>query len=134
MGSKHSKYSKASRDPYRALAEQAASRINAQYPSGLDGLQVGAAVPNGKEPLIVMFHKNEERKYAYDQEYYDRFTEYRPRRPSGEWARERDRQRVREEREGRGGDQGGECVDAPVGRDDDAGAPQTEVVAGGPGV
>lgn len=34
MGSKHSKSPKASRDPYHALANQAASRINAQHPYG----------------------------------------------------------------------------------------------------
>ena len=39
--------------------------------------------------------------YAYDKEYYDGFQEHRPCRPSGYWAKERDRQRRRSERERR---------------------------------
>ncbi|KAJ8112465.1 hypothetical protein OPT61_g5171 [Boeremia exigua] len=77
MGSKHSQHLKSSEDPYRALADQAASRLDAQYPNGTGAQQIAAAVPNGKEPLIVMFRKNEQGKYAYDQEYYDRWTDKR---------------------------------------------------------
>lgn len=101
MGSKQSKHSRSFKDPYRALADQTASRINAQHLRGLDDPQIAAAVPNGKDPLIVMFRKNEEGQYAYNQEYYSKFGQHRPRQPSGHQARQRDVERVNMEREGR---------------------------------
>lgn len=89
MGSRCSKPSKASTDSYRTLADQAASRINSQYPEGLGAPQIAAAIPNGKEPMIVMLRQNEEGQYAYDKEHYDSWTEHVPRRASGERARRR---------------------------------------------
>ena len=132
MGSTHSKHSTASRDPHHDLADRTAVRLNARQPNDQDADRMAAAVPNGKEPLFIVFKKDNEGMYAYDEEYYARFQEHRLRRPSGEWARERDRQRRRGEREGKqdgGGDgqkneqrlpaglrnaQGGEPVYAPA--------------------
>ena len=82
-----------------------------------------------------MFRADEQRQYAYDQEYYDKWAEHAQLRPSGEGAREIDRQRRRKKKEARGvggGDeqqsnervqaelqasQDGERVYAPVGGD-----------------
>jgi len=75
MGSKHSTPSKAARDP-RALAEQAASRINAQRRNGVGPPQIAAAVPDGRNPLFIMLRRDEQGQYAYDQEYYERSNEY----------------------------------------------------------
>ncbi|KAF9695302.1 hypothetical protein EKO04_006975 [Ascochyta lentis] len=95
MGFGHSKHKKSPKDRYRALADQAASRINAQYPEGADADQIAAGVPNGKEPLVVMFRKNGEGKYAYDQEYYNTPFEHPPRRASGEVPRQREGRRAK---------------------------------------
>lgn len=101
MGPTNSKHSAASRDPYHDLADRAAVRLNARQPNDQDADCMAAAVLNDKEPLFIMFKKDNEGMYAYDEEYYARFQEHRPRRPSGEWARERDRQRRWGEREGK---------------------------------
>ena len=101
MGSKHFKHSDISRGPCHNIADRAATRINTQYSNGLDAHRIAATVPDGKDPLVIMFKKDEEEKYAYDQEYYDGFQGHRPRRPNGEWEMERDRQRALARREGR---------------------------------
>ncbi|KAJ4987442.1 hypothetical protein SVAN01_07042 [Stagonosporopsis vannaccii] len=92
MGSKHSTPSKAPRD-LRALADQAALRINGQHANGGGPQQIAAAVINGKDPLVVMLRRNEQGRYAFDQEYYDRDKEY---------TREHDKQHKRKTREGQG--------------------------------
>lgn len=93
MGSKHSTPSKASRDP-RALAEQAASRINAQQRDGVGPPQIAAAVPDGRDALFFMLRRDEQGQYAYDQEYYERSKEY---------TREHGERRGRRTRDARGG-------------------------------
>lgn len=95
MGSKSSKPSKAPNDPYRDLADRAARNINVQYPDGMGHAQIAAAVPNpkSKDPLIMMLRQNEEGKYAYDQEYYDRCDELLKNDGAGVWDRRHRRKR-----------------------------------------
>lgn len=73
MGSKNSKPSTISRDPYR----QAAAAINARYPDGLGRALVAAAIPSrrGKPPEVVFLRQNDEGKYVCDEEYYNHMNE-----------------------------------------------------------
>jgi hypothetical protein len=66
--------------------DRAAARINAHYPNGLDAHHIAATIPNDKDPLIIMFEKDGEGEYAYDQGYYDGFQGHRPRRRGEEAA------------------------------------------------
>lgn len=104
MGSKHSKHGKNPRVSHRDLANQAAARLNAQLPIGeATGHSIAVAVPNKKDPLVVMLRKNEAGEYKYDQEFYDTPFEHRPHRPHGAAARQRDKQRRQAKRQQRQG-------------------------------
>lgn len=115
MGSKSSKPSTTSKDPYRQLADRAAHDINTHYPRGLGHDQIATLVPGRKgKPLeVVYLHQNNEGKYGYDQNYYNQMEELLNNDGAGVWDRRPEGHRgsgnidvrMREERARRGEEQ-----------------------------
>jgi hypothetical protein len=118
MGSRNSKPSATSRDPYRDLGNRAAHYINEQYPDGLGHASIAAGVPNpkGKDPLVLYLRQNDEGKYAYDQAYYDKIDELLKDNGEGVWDKRPEGHRgsgnidvrMKAERDGRRGEGQGE--------------------------